>query len=92
MRCGHIAWFFEEDYVKEGCEVHFQALEGVICRFGHRFGLQYDLSSVDRWIDKRDQHDIRGNVQDVCDASTMKVGRVPSIGRVHIKQRVSRIL
>ena len=51
-------------------------MEGVICRFGHRVGLQYHLSSTNRCTDREDQQDIRGHVEDVCDASTTKVGGV----------------
>jgi len=55
-------------------------LEGVICRFEHNVGLQHNLSSADRWIDREGQREIGGNLEGVCDASTMEVGRVPSTG------------
>ena len=66
-------------------------MEGVVYRFGHEFGLQYGLSSAYRWIDREGQQGIGGHVEDVCDASTMKVGRVHSIGRDHLQQQVSGI-
>jgi len=66
-------------------------LEGVVCRFGHKVGLQYNLSNAHRWTSKEGQKDIGGHVEDVCDALAVKVGRVSSIGRVCLQQWVSRI-
>jgi len=63
-------------------------LEGVICRFGHRVGLQYSLSFVDRWTDREGRLDIGGHVEDVCDTPIMKVGGVSSFGRVRIQQQL----
>ena len=71
-----------EDCVRLGCEVHFQVLEGIICSFRYRVGLQHNLSSVDRWTDREGQQDIGGYVEDVCDALVAEVGRVSSTGRV----------
>jgi len=31
---------FRKNCARQGCKVHFQVLEGVVCRFGHRVGLQ----------------------------------------------------
>jgi len=55
-------------------------LERVICRFGHKVGPQYNLSSVDRWIDREGQHDIGRHVEDVCDASVAEVRGIYSLG------------
>jgi len=85
QRCGQIAWCSKEDCVRQGCEVHFQVLEGVICRIGHRVGLQYNLSSIDRWKNREVKQDIGGHVEDVCNASATEVGRVSSFGRVRIQ-------
>jgi len=49
------------------------------------------LSSTKRWIDKEGQKYIGGYVEDVCDASTSKVGRVSSTDRVCLQQWVLRI-
>ena len=65
--------------MKQECEVHLQVLEGVICRFGYRVGLQYNLSSMDRWIDKKGQQDTRGYDEDVCHAPIEEMGGVLSI-------------
>jgi len=67
-------------------------LEGVVRRFGHRVGLYHNLSSGDIWTDREGQQDIGGHVEDVCDASTVKVGRVPSNDRVHIQQCLSGVI
>lgn len=75
--------------VRQGSKVHFQVLEGVVCRFGHKVDLQYKLSSIDRWTNRESQQDIGGHVEDVCDASTMEVGRVSPTGRFHLQQWVS---
>jgi len=66
-----------------------QVLEGDICRFRHKVGLQYILSSTRRWIEREGQHDIGGHVEDVCDASVAEVGRVSPLGGVHIQQWLS---
>jgi len=47
---------------------------------------------VDIWTDRDGQQDIRGHAEDVCDASTMKVGRVSPHGRVFIQQKLSRVI
>ena len=46
--------------------------------FGTYF--QYNLSFTDRWTDREGQQDIGGHVEDVCDASTMEVGILSTIG------------
>ena len=43
-------------------QISFIVLEAFVCTFGHRVNLQYNLSSIDRWIDREDQHDIGGDV------------------------------
>jgi len=60
--------------------------------FGHKFGLQYNLSSADRWTDREGQKDSGGHVEDVCDALAVEVGRVSPLGRVHIQQRLSGVI
>jgi len=40
--------------------------------------------STDRWIYKEGQQDIGGHVEDICDLSAVKVGRVSSTSRVHL--------
>ena len=71
---------FQEDHVKQRCQVHFQVLEGVVCKFGDKVGIQYILSSTNIWTDREGQHDYIGYVEDVRDASTKEMGGVPSIG------------
>jgi len=66
-------------------------MERVISRFRYRVGLQHNLSSTDIWTYREGQKDIGGYVEDVCDASTMEVGRVYFTGRVYLQQWVSRI-
>ena len=46
---------------------------GTELAFNTNYNLQIDEQT-------ESQHDSRGHVEDVCDASTMKVGGVPSIG------------
>lgn len=36
--------------------------------FADKVGLQYNLSSIGRWTDREGQQDIRGHVEDVCEA------------------------
>jgi len=67
-------------------------LEGVICRFGHRDGLQYILSSTKQWKDREGHQDIGGHVEDVCDASIADVGRASPFGRFRIKQWLSGLI
>lgn len=72
--------------MRKRCEVHFEGFEGFIFQLGHRVGLQYNLSSMDQWINIEGQQDTRGHVEDICDASTVKVGRVSSTNSVHLKK------
>jgi len=60
--------------------------------FEHKVGIQHNLSSADRWTDREGQQDTRGYVEDVGDASTMKVGRVSPFGRVPVQQQLSGII
>ena len=63
-----------KNIVSNRCKVHFQVLEGNVCRFSYRVGLQYNLSSVDGWEDIEGQQYIGGHVEDVCDASIEDMG------------------
>jgi len=55
-------------------------MEGVVCKFGHKVGLQHNLSSTGKWIDKQGQQDIEGIFEDVCGASVEEIGGVPIFG------------
>ena len=37
----------------ERCQVHFQLLEGVVCRLGYKDKLQHYIPSLDRWPEKK---------------------------------------
>ena len=37
--------------ISDRCQVHFQFLEGVVCRFGYKIKLQHCIPSSDRWAD-----------------------------------------
>jgi len=60
-------------------------LEGVVCIFRDKVGLQYNLSDVERWIDREGQHDFGGYVDDVHHEPIEEMGGVPSIGRIFLQ-------
>ena len=48
----HIAWIAEGNSLRQRCQVHFQLLEGVVCRFGYKAKLQHCIPSSDWWVDR----------------------------------------
>ena len=66
--------------MRQGCKVHFHVMEEAICNFGYIVGLEYNLSSIDKWKHRESQEDLGGYVKDVRDASTEEMGGLSSIG------------